>query len=210
MAAHVVALALTWRLVVVMRGTPLWHLLWLAFGWAFAMRLAWRLLQIWPIGRSGHPEIWPWITYGLSLSADAGFLIGLICATRIFAYAIPELLVHLAKAQPQPAHIAIDAESRILAWDTDAERLFGYPAAEVLGQSMPELIIPPRLRQGHRDGIARYVAQDPPRPLSTSYVAMAQCRRADGTLEECPVEIVLVASGTGAASQFSAAIRRLR
>jgi PAS domain S-box-containing protein len=53
--------------------------------------------------------------------------------------------------------ISIGPDSRIVEWNAAAERTFGYSRAEVLGQSMPELIIPEEHRARHYQGLARYL-----------------------------------------------------
>jgi PAS domain S-box-containing protein len=53
------------------------------------------------------------------------------------------------------AIIATDAEFRILVFNSGAERIFGYPAAEVLGRSL-ELLIPPRFRTSHALRMRRF------------------------------------------------------
>ena len=45
----------------------------------------------------------------------------------------------------------------IVLWNPAAERLFGYAAAEAVGQPM-EIIVPERLRAAHRAGLRRYAA----------------------------------------------------
>ena len=54
--------------------------------------------------------------------------------------------------------IAIDEQSRITEWNPAAEKTFGYSSAEALGQLLPELIIPPALRDSHFGGMERYLA----------------------------------------------------
>ncbi len=54
--------------------------------------------------------------------------------------------------------VAIDEQSHITEWNPAAEKTFGYARAEVLGQSLPELIIPPALREAHFGGMERYLA----------------------------------------------------
>ncbi len=54
--------------------------------------------------------------------------------------------------------IGIDAESHIFEFNPAAERTFGYTRADVLGRSLPELIIPPALHEAHRRGLATYLA----------------------------------------------------
>src|SRR5262245_52802273 len=49
------------------------------------------------------------------------------------------------------AIIAADAGGVILFWNPGAERIFGFTAAEAVGQSL-DLIIPQALRQRHWDG----------------------------------------------------------
>jgi PAS domain S-box-containing protein len=49
------------------------------------------------------------------------------------------------------AIIAADAAGVILFWNPGAERIFGFTAAEAIGQSL-DLIIPQALRQRHWDG----------------------------------------------------------
>ena len=49
------------------------------------------------------------------------------------------------------AIVVTDAAGAITMWNPAAERLFGYPESEALGQSL-DLIIPERLRARHWDG----------------------------------------------------------
>jgi len=54
--------------------------------------------------------------------------------------------------------IGIDSESRITEFNPAAERTFGHARADVLGRSLPDLIIPPALREAHHQGLAAYLA----------------------------------------------------
>ena len=56
------------------------------------------------------------------------------------------------------AVIVIDEEGRILEFNPAAEQTFGRARGDVLGRSMADLIIPPRLREQHRAGLARLKA----------------------------------------------------
>jgi PAS domain S-box-containing protein len=51
------------------------------------------------------------------------------------------------------AIVYADAQGLIRCWNRGAERIFGFRAAEALGQSL-DLIIPERLRRRHWDGYA--------------------------------------------------------
>ena len=55
------------------------------------------------------------------------------------------------------AVITMDHEGRVVEFNRAAERLFGYPEEAAVGQEMAELIIPPSLRERHREGLRRYL-----------------------------------------------------
>jgi hypothetical protein len=54
------------------------------------------------------------------------------------------------------AIITIDEESRIIFANRSAERIFGYKAKEMIGQSLT-MLMPERLRKSHRAGLTRYL-----------------------------------------------------
>ncbi|MCF6371247.1 sensor histidine kinase [Rhizobium halophilum] len=54
--------------------------------------------------------------------------------------------------------IAADHESRVIEWNPAAERTFGYPRSTAMGRDLAELIIPPELREAHRDGMEHFLA----------------------------------------------------
>ena len=60
------------------------------------------------------------------------------------------------------AIIVADASGKITLWNAGAERLFGYAAAEVVGQSL-DLIIPEAQRTRHWDGPCRSSIRRRPR-----------------------------------------------
>jgi len=55
------------------------------------------------------------------------------------------------------AVIVADADGTIVYWNAAAERVFGWPAAEAVGQSL-DLIIPERQRRSHWEGYATVMA----------------------------------------------------
>ena len=55
------------------------------------------------------------------------------------------------------AVVSMDARGRVIGWNSAAETIFGYPASDVIGREMAELIVPPALRDAHRRGIARFL-----------------------------------------------------
>lgn len=59
--------------------------------------------------------------------------------------------------QTTDAVIFADREGLIRIWNRGAEAVFGYPAAEALGQSL-DIIIPEELRKRHWEGYNRAIA----------------------------------------------------
>ena len=92
------------------------------------------------------------------------------------------------------AIITIDYEGRVLEFNPAAERLFGLSVSEAVGREMAELIIPPRLRDKHREGMARYLVTGEARVLNRRLEMPAH--RSDG--KEFPVELTIARiSGEG-------------
>ena len=80
--------------------------------------------------------------------------------------------------------ITIDHEGRILEFNPAAERTFGYTQEKVVGQSMVELIVPPRFREAHDRAFRRYLATGEPSVLGKRVELAAL--RSDGS--EFPIE----------------------
>ena len=55
------------------------------------------------------------------------------------------------------AVIVINVAGVIRAWNRGAEDTFGWSQVEAVGKPMAELVVPPRLRAAHTDGMARYL-----------------------------------------------------
>ena len=83
------------------------------------------------------------------------------------------------------AVVTMDAGGFITGWTAQAEKVFGWPAADVLGRPLAEVIIPESLRAAHTEGLARYLATGETRVLNRRLELHAV--RRDGT--EFPVEI---------------------
>jgi PAS domain S-box-containing protein len=99
--------------------------------------------------------------------------------------------------------ISIDAEGRILEFNPAAERTFGYRRTDVLGKSMPDLIVPPSLRGRHTAGFTRNVTTGVARILGQRGEFSAM--RADGT--EFPIELTVTRIPGPGAPVFTAFIR---
>lgn len=81
--------------------------------------------------------------------------------------------------------IAMDHQGRVIEFNPAAEHTFGYRRADVLGREMAELIIPPALRERHRQGLKQYLKTGEGSLLGKRIEIEAV--RADGT--EFPVEL---------------------
>jgi PAS domain S-box-containing protein len=85
------------------------------------------------------------------------------------------------------AIITMDYEGRVLEFNPAAERMFGLGAAQVVGRELAELIMPERLRERHREGLARYLITGQAKILNRRLEMPAL--RSDGS--EIPVELTI-------------------
>ena len=83
--------------------------------------------------------------------------------------------------------VTIDHEGRITEFNPAAEHTFGYRREEVLGRQLADVLIPPSIREKHRQGFARYLATGEARVLGKRIEMTAV--RADGS--EFPVELAI-------------------
>ncbi len=99
--------------------------------------------------------------------------------------------------------LTIDHEGKILEFNPAAETIFGYPRAKVLGMEMAEVIIPPSLRERHRQGMARYLATGEARVMGKRIEIVAM--RSDGS--EFPVELAIARLDAEGPPMFTGFIR---
>ena len=107
----------------------------------------------------------------------------------------------LVEAVPD-AMVCVDSGGRIVLVNAQAERLFGYPRAELAGQ-LVEILVPDAGKAAHVALRAGYTAD--PRPRLVSADLDLSGRRRDGTT--FPAEIALSALDTDQGILISAAIR---
>ncbi|MFN0008395.1 MAG: PAS domain S-box protein [Planctomycetota bacterium] len=100
--------------------------------------------------------------------------------------------------------IAMDREGRILEFNPAAERTFGLKREDVIGLSVAETILPPQYREGHVNGLARFLATGEARVLGRRVEMSAL--RADGS--EFPCELALTSSPAGGQPRFFTAYLR--
>ncbi len=99
--------------------------------------------------------------------------------------------------------ITIDERGRVLEWNAAAERVFGRPAADAVDGELAELIVPPDLRERHRDGLRRYLATGRPTVLDRRVETTGM--RADGS--EFPVELAITRVRVPGTPRFTAYLR---
>jgi PAS domain S-box-containing protein len=103
------------------------------------------------------------------------------------------------------AFVLVDEAGRILEWNQQAEKIFGWPAAEALGRLIAETVIPPAYREAHRAGLARFLATGEAR-LSGRRTEVQGMRR-DGS--EFPLELVIAPLQVDGRTVFSGFLRDL-
>jgi PAS domain S-box-containing protein len=111
------------------------------------------------------------------------------------------VIAGLLEAAPD-ATVCVDSGGRIVLVNAHAERMFGYPRAELAGQPV-EILVPDAVKAGHPALRAGYAADPEPRPMAAGLELSG--RRRDGTT--FPAEISLAVFDTGQGILVSAAIR---
>src|SRR5262249_30812318 len=96
-----------------------------------------------------------------------------------------------------------DAEGRVVDLNPAAEAMFGYRRDEAIGCEMAMLIIPDRLRDAHRRGLARFLATGVA-PIVGKRVEMPGMRK-DGS--EFPAELTVVQVPTSGPVIFTGFVR---
>jgi len=101
--------------------------------------------------------------------------------------------------------ITMDHKGKIVEFNPAAEKAFGYKRQEIMGQLLADLIIPPSLRERHRQGLAHYLASGEGPVLNKRIELTAM--RSDGT--EFPVELAVSRIPGEGPTIFTAYIRDL-
>jgi diguanylate cyclase (GGDEF)-like protein/PAS domain S-box-containing protein len=99
--------------------------------------------------------------------------------------------------------ITMDRHGRVLEFNPAAERIFGYGREEAVGRELAELVVPPSLRQRHRDGLARYLATGRSPILDQRMELPAM--RSDGS--QFPAELAVTRVEEGGAEMFVGFVR---
>lgn len=102
------------------------------------------------------------------------------------------------------AVIICDPDGEIVYWNDAAERIFGWPATEALGESL-DLIIPEKQRRAHWDGYAGVMASG-----ETRYgddLLRVPSLHADGERRSIAFTVSLLKDASGAVTGIAAVVR---
>jgi PAS domain S-box-containing protein len=115
-----------------------------------------------------------------------------------------KLALEVVRSTPD-AIILADVDGLVRLWNAGAERMFGYSADEVLGQSL-DLIIPERLRHRHWDAYHAAMAAGQTKYGADELLAVP-AQRKDGTRISIEFTIALLRDDDGAVIGPAAVIR---
>lgn len=85
------------------------------------------------------------------------------------------------------AVVGMDENGKVIAWNPQAEVIFGYSREESMGSDVADLIVPPMHREAHRRGMARFISTNEPSIIGRRIEIIGM--RSDGT--EFPVELTI-------------------
>jgi len=100
------------------------------------------------------------------------------------------------------AVIGMDADGRVVLWNPRAEAVFGWARVEAIGRMLGDLIVPERMRDRHREGLARFLRTGVGTMLNRRIEMTAL--KSDGS--EFPVELSLIARRSDEGWRFNAFI----
>jgi len=103
----------------------------------------------------------------------------------------------------QDAIVMVDNSGNISFWNAAAEKIFGYPANEALGQNLHQLLVPPEYREASHEGFSRFTHSGEGAVVGTTRELVALHK--DGA--EFPVELSLSAVNIGGAWQGIGIVR---
>lgn len=101
------------------------------------------------------------------------------------------------------AIVSAGIDGRIIEWNAQAESIFGWSRAEAVGRSLSETIIPPRYRDTHSAGLARFVASGEG-PVLNRRIEIQGVGQ-DG--REIPIELAITPIRVGDSYVFNAFLR---
>jgi PAS domain S-box-containing protein len=103
------------------------------------------------------------------------------------------------------AIIVIDSDDIVSGWNEQAQEIFGWPRAQILGKRLVDTIIPPKYRKAHKAGLKRFLATGEG-PLLNKRIEITGLHK-DG--RELQIELSIAPMKVGDRWTFSAFVRDL-
>ncbi len=140
----------------------------------------------------------------LDVMTTIGTMVGAVIARADADAALrqSELRFRSVAETANDAIISVDGAGLVVFWNQHAEKIFGWPEADMLGQPLAR-VLPERYRAAHEQGLRR-VADGGERRVIGRTVELHGLRR-DGT--ELPIELSLATWSQGGAPFFTGIIR---
>ncbi|MCI0538613.1 MAG: PAS domain S-box protein [Verrucomicrobiales bacterium] len=101
------------------------------------------------------------------------------------------------------AVITIDEKGKVVSWNREAERIFGWTNQEMIGQSLAETIVPSRHREAHQRGLQHFLATGHG-PILNKRLELTALHRSG---REFPVELAVTPIRLDKGNIFSAFVR---
>ncbi|WP_423141717.1 HWE histidine kinase domain-containing protein [Parablastomonas sp. CN1-191] len=101
------------------------------------------------------------------------------------------------------AVVVINLDGDVVAWNSVAEHIFGWPSQVTIGQSLAGLLVPSEHREAHNAGIKRLLAGGTPRVLNRLIEISALTARGD----QIPVELSITTTQTSSGPLFIGFLR---
>jgi PAS domain S-box-containing protein len=96
--------------------------------------------------------------------------------------------------------ISMDHQGKVIGWNPQAKRIFGYTSEQAIGRDLADLIVPPGQREAHRNGMAKFVGTGASSIIGKRVELTSL--RADGS--EFPVELAISTFNQNGALIFNA------
>lgn len=104
------------------------------------------------------------------------------------SFTLESTAAHILRHMPE-AVIFADLEGTIRIWNGGAEKVFGWSAAEAVGQNL-DLIIPERMRKAHWEGFDQAIARGGVKPGRTSMITRSLHKSAEFIYVDMSFEMV--------------------
>ncbi len=101
------------------------------------------------------------------------------------------------------AVVGMDQTGQICSWNPQAEEIFGWPAADVIGRILSKVLIPERFRKAHSKGLSHFLATEEGPFLAKRLETRALHRGG----HEFPIELSISSSKQGGDHRFNAFVR---